>query len=120
MFKNYLKVAFRSLRKNKLISFINIFGLGLSMSVGMMIMIRLQDQLGYDNFHSHPEKIYRVLSDYKKKGGEHWKMASTPLPLNSKLHDFAGIEYSVSIYPAFSGKAIAGASAPTRFPHRGI
>jgi putative ABC transport system permease protein len=108
MFKNYLKVAFRSFRKNKLISFINIFGLGLSMSVGMMIMIRLQDQLGYDNFHSHPEKIYRVLSDYKKKGGEHWKMASTPLPLNNKLHEFAGVEYSVSIYPALNGKAIAG------------
>jgi putative ABC transport system permease protein len=48
MIKSYLKIALRNLYKNRLISFINIFGLGLSMSVAMMIMIRLQDQLNYD------------------------------------------------------------------------
>ncbi|MEJ0102829.1 MAG: hypothetical protein WDO19_09845 [Bacteroidota bacterium] len=35
-------------------------------------------------------------------------MASTPLPLNDKLHDLPGIENSVSIYPAFNGKATDG------------
>ena len=74
MIKSYFKVAIRTLMKNRLISFINIFGLGLSMSVGMMIIIRLQDQLSYDNFHPHPETTYRVLSDFHKKTGEHWKM----------------------------------------------
>ena len=107
MIKSYFKVAIRTLMKNRLISFINIFGLGLSMSVGMMIIIRLQDQLSYDNFHPHPETTYRVLSDFHKKTGEHWKMASTPLPLNNKLNDFSSIENSVSIYPAFNGKAVA-------------
>ncbi|MEJ0102830.1 MAG: hypothetical protein WDO19_09850 [Bacteroidota bacterium] len=67
MIRSYIKVAIRSLRKNRLVSFINIFGLGLSMSVGMMIMIRLQDQLSYDNFHLQPETTYRILSDYSKK-----------------------------------------------------
>lgn len=108
MIKNYLKVAIRSLSKNRLISFINIFGLGLSMSVGMMVMIRLQDQLSYDNFHPNPESTYRILSDYHKKTGEHWKLASTPLPLYDKLHELSGIENAVSIYPAFKGKATTG------------
>ncbi|MES1216412.1 MAG: ABC transporter permease [Bacteroidota bacterium] len=107
MIRSYFKVAIRTLMKNRLISFINIFGLGLSMSVGMMIMIRLQDQLSYDNFHPHPESTYRILSDYHKKTGEHWKMASTPLPLNNKLNDFSSLEKSTSIYPAFNGKAVA-------------
>jgi len=43
MLRNYLKVAIRVLLRNRLISFINIFGLGLSLSVTMMIMIRIQD-----------------------------------------------------------------------------
>jgi putative ABC transport system permease protein len=106
--RSYLKIAIRSLVKNKLISFINVFGLGLSMSIGMMIMIRLQDQLNFDRFHPYPERTYRIISSYNKKNGEHWKMASTPLPLNTVLRSSASsIENSVNIYPAFNGKAIA-------------
>lgn len=108
MLKSYLKIAFRSFKKNRLVSFINIFGLGLSMSVGMMIMIRLQDQLTYDNFHPNPDRTYRVISEYKKSTGEDWKMASTPLPLNEKLRrDVSGVESSVVIYPSFGGKALS-------------
>ncbi|MGC4013241.1 MAG: ABC transporter permease [Luteolibacter sp.] len=107
MLLNYLKVAVRTLMRNRLISFINIFGLGLSMSVGMMVMIRLQDQLGYDNFHPYPATTYRILSDYHKSTGEHWKMASTPLPLQDKLAGLSGTSQSVSVYPAFNGKAVA-------------
>jgi putative ABC transport system permease protein len=108
MFRSYLKIAFRTFQKNKLISFINIFGLGLSMSVGMMIMVRLQDQLTYDNFHPKPERTYRIISEYKKNTGEAWKMASTPLPLNEKLQrDVSGIESSVNIYPSFGGKVLS-------------
>ena len=85
MFITYIKTAFRNLIRNPLISFINIFGLGLSMSVGLMILIRLQDDLGFDRFHPHPERTYRITSEYTKKNGEHWKMASSPLPLQAEL-----------------------------------
>jgi putative ABC transport system permease protein len=106
VFKNYFKTAVRGLVKNRLITFINIFGLGLSMSVGMMIMIRMQDELSYDRFHPYPERTYRITSSYNKKGGEQWKMASTPLPLNGVLaRDSALIENTVNVYPAFNGKA---------------
>ena len=107
MLRSYIRVALRTFRKNKLTTFINIFGLGLSMSVGMMIMIRLLDQLSYDNFHPYAERTYRVLTAYHKKTGEQWKMASTPLPLLEKLErDFSRVEKSVNVYPAFNGKAV--------------
>ena len=110
MIKSYIKIGLRTFSKNKLTSFINIFGLGLSMSVGMMIMIRMQDQFSYDNFHPHPDRTYRITSEYKKKDGEHWKMASTPLPLvqaMAKENDY--IENAVNIYPELNGKAsVAG------------
>lgn len=108
MLTGYLKIAFRNFRKNKLITFINVFGLGLSMTVGMMIMIRLQDQLSFDSFHPNPDRTYRILTEYKKQTGEQWKMASTPLPLEQELLlQDKGIESSVTIYPAFNGKATA-------------
>ncbi|MDP4284194.1 MAG: ABC transporter permease [Bacteroidota bacterium] len=110
MIISYIKLAIRSLLKNRLVSFINIFGLGLSMSVAMMIMIRVQDQFSYDNFHPYPGRTYRIISEYAKKNGNQWKMASTPLPLNEALaKDGNVVESSVNIYPAFNGKAtVAG------------
>ncbi|RYY57956.1 MAG: FtsX-like permease family protein [Chitinophagaceae bacterium] len=108
MLLSYLKVALRSFRRNKLVSFINVFGLGLSLTVAMMIMIRLQDQLSYDSFHPDSENIYRITSSYLKKSGEHWNMASTPIPLAAELTKKSGTLMTVtSIYPAFGGKANA-------------
>jgi putative ABC transport system permease protein len=107
MFFNYLKVAFRTIARNRLISFINVFGLGLSMSVGMMVMIRVQDLLSYDNFHPQARNTYRVLSSYQTNSGEHWKMASTPLPLSGQLTALKGVANAVNIYPAFNGKMTA-------------
>lgn len=106
MFKSYLKTAIRSLFKNKLTTFINIFGLGLSMSVGLMILVRTQDALSYDKFSPNPERTYRITSEYNKKTGERWQMASTPLPLLDGLNkDRTIIENAVNIYPALNGRA---------------
>lgn len=106
MFKSYLKTAIRTLQKNRLTTFINLFGLGLSMSVGLMIMVRLQDALSYDRFHPAAERTYRIISSYYKKGGEQWKLATTPLPLKDELNKNGNIvEDCVSMYPAFNGKA---------------
>ncbi|MBD0293866.1 MAG: hypothetical protein ICV84_01500, partial [Flavisolibacter sp.] len=59
MLRNYFKIAIRSLSRNKLFSFITIFGLALSMSVCMMVMLRVKDQLSYDRFHPKGERVYR-------------------------------------------------------------
>jgi len=105
MFRSYLKIAFRTLMKNRLISFINIFGLGLSMSVGMMELVILQDQLSYDRFHPAPERTYRVTSGFSRNNGEQLKLASTPIPVYDLLKADTGIvEQIVSIYPALNGE----------------
>jgi putative ABC transport system permease protein len=110
MIKTYIKIAFRSLMRNRLVSFINIFGLGLSMSLGMLELVILQDNLGFDRFHPHPDRTYRVISSYQNKKGQHWKIASTPLPLYGSLNaDTANIEAVVNLYPELSGTAHVGA-----------
>lgn len=108
MFKTYLKVALRNFSRNKLTTFINIFGLGLSMSVGLMIMIRVQDALSYDKFHPAPSRTFRVTSEYKIKNNSTWKMASTPLPLADAIAgNKDAIEAVVDVYPALHGKMTA-------------
>ncbi|MEP7319355.1 MAG: ABC transporter permease [Panacibacter sp.] len=107
MFRNYLKIAWRNLWKHKLFSFINIFGLALSLSVCMMVMIQVKDDLSYDLFHPNAERTYRILSDIvENKNNKQYELASTPLPLRNELgqqHDL--IEAAVQLYPAIKEKA---------------
>src|SRR5882757_8041429 len=104
MFKSYFKIAIRNLRRNPLISFINIFGLGLSLSVVMMEMIIVQHELSYDKFHPFPDRTYRIISEYTQKDGRHFKLASTPIPLQGALKgDQDLVEGVVSVYPSNGG-----------------
>lgn len=100
MFRNYLKVAFRNLARNKVFSFINIFGLALSMSVCLLVIIHLKDQLSYDTFHPHPDRTYRIITDITDREGKDFRLASSPLPLANKLiTDFGPVEAFTRIYP---------------------
>jgi len=63
MFKNYFKIAFRSLTRNRNYTIINIAGLAVGVAVCMMIFIIIQFQTSFDNFHSKKDRIYRVLTE---------------------------------------------------------
>jgi putative ABC transport system permease protein len=100
MLKNYILIAWRSLLKNQLFSFINIFGLALSMSLCMIVLITIVDAFEYDNFHRGKENIYRVVSQITDRQGNSWKMASSPLPLKEALRGDSGQEDMTLLYPA--------------------
>ncbi|MDB5223547.1 MAG: FtsX-like permease family protein [Chitinophagaceae bacterium] len=61
MLKNYLKVAWRNLMKNKIFSFINILGLTIGITVCMMIFIFIMNEFSVDKFHIKGKNIYRVM-----------------------------------------------------------
>ena len=63
MNRNYIKIAWRILLKNKSFTIINILGLGLGFSVSVLIMIFVYHQLSYDDFHENSHRIYRVTLD---------------------------------------------------------
>src|SRR5437868_2133055 len=60
MFRNYFKTAWRNFMKNKLYSFINIAGLSVGLCIGMVILLWVQDEYSFDNFHSNAKNIYRL------------------------------------------------------------
>ena len=60
MIKNYFKIAFRNLQKNKVFSFINIFGLAIGLTCFMLIAIFVYSELSYDKYPAEAKNIYRV------------------------------------------------------------
>ncbi len=84
MFINYLKVAIRSMLRNKILSCINIAGLAIGLTAAMLIYMWVQDELGYDRFHEHADDIYRVVETQFYRG-EPFPVATTPGALAAKL-----------------------------------
>jgi putative ABC transport system permease protein len=62
MFKNYLKIAFRNIRKHKIFTLINISGLAIGISAALVIYLIVSYQYSFDKFHKNRERIYRVVS----------------------------------------------------------
>ena len=60
MLKNYLKIALRNLRRQKGYAFINVFGLAVGMAVCLLIVLFIQEERSYDQFHENADRIYRV------------------------------------------------------------
>jgi putative ABC transport system permease protein len=70
MWKNYLKIAWRNIKRNKVYSFINIIGLSLGMAASVMIFLFVLDELSYDRFIPNSDRIYRVNVSGKLNGNE--------------------------------------------------
>jgi putative ABC transport system permease protein len=65
MLKNYLKIAWRSLLRNKAYSAINITGLAVGITCCILITLYISDELSYDKYNVHYNEIYRVLHAYR-------------------------------------------------------
>ena len=77
MFKNYLKIAWRNLIRNKGFSLLNIVGLSIGLAVTALIIIWINFDLGIDQFHTKKDRIYQVYNEYPVEG-EIWTWNSTP------------------------------------------
>jgi putative ABC transport system permease protein len=60
MFKNYLKIAYRSLSKNKVYTFINILGLALGLTITILVFLFIKDEKSYDKHWDGSDRIYRT------------------------------------------------------------
>ncbi|WP_207435035.1 ABC transporter permease [Sabulibacter ruber] len=69
MFKNYLKVAWRNLIRQKVYSSINIAGLTIGLTACILISLYVVDELSYDRFHANADRIYRVTRDFTAQDG---------------------------------------------------
>src|SRR5258706_12352971 len=65
MLRNYLKIAFRSLRKKKIYTAINVVGLAVSVGACLLIVLYVREELSYDSFFSDGERIYKMAVERK-------------------------------------------------------
>ena len=85
MLRNYLKIAWRNLVKNKFYSAINITGLGIGVAVGIMILLWVQDEMSFDRFHHNSDNIYKINSHLGTgTGAGVWEGSPGPLAVFCK------------------------------------
>ncbi len=102
MIRNYVLTTLRNLRKHFTYSVINIFGLGLGITISLMLALWVKHELSYDRFHINADHIYRVSMDMSF-GGQSAKHAISPTALLPALQkNFPEVKAGVRIYnPAF-------------------
>lgn len=87
MFKNYLKITWRNIVRQKANSFINITGLAIGMTCSMLILMWVQHELSFDRFNKNANEIYRVVENQYYAGGQIFPVAVTPSPLAPALKE---------------------------------
>jgi len=65
VFANYLNIILRNINKNKIYSIINICSLAIGLASGMLVLLFVEQQLSFDEFHEKSDRIYRVITDAK-------------------------------------------------------
>jgi hypothetical protein len=89
MFKNYIKIAFRNLIKNKVYSFINVFGLALGLAVTIIIGLWIVDEFNYNNHFKNKDRIAQVMQ-HQTVNGTINSNESLPLALEFQLRENFG------------------------------
>jgi len=102
MIKNYFKIAWRNLFKNKVSSFINICGLAIGMAVAMLIGFWIYDEVSFDHYHKNYKRIAQVMQ--KQSGnGQVWTGTPLPFPLRQELNDKHGSDFKYLVMSSWQG-----------------
>ena len=92
MFKNYFKIAWRNLFKNRISSFINITGLAVGIAVAMLIGLWIFDELSFNRYHKNYDSIVKVM-DHQGWQGQKMTNDVLPIPLGTTLRANYGDDF---------------------------
>lgn len=97
MLQNYLKIALRNLLRNKVYSFINIFGLALGVACCLMLTLYIQDELGYDKHHQNINNVYRIITQFEAETGFGKQGSSSPPIAMTLLEELSEVESATRV-----------------------
>ena len=100
MLKNYLKITFRVLVRNKLYSFINVIGLTLGSACCLIVFLFIRNELSYDQFHANKHRIYRATTRTNFEKGMESHAAWTRAWVGEVLKEFPEVEATARLLPA--------------------
>lgn len=109
MLGSYIKTAMRNLMRHKLFSFINLVGLAISMSVGLLLIAFVFDLRSYDKFHTNGERIYRITSVVTTNREQNSKFGTTSHKTGRLIRQkVSGVEEVAMLRNDFSQDAKVG------------
>ncbi len=92
MIKNYIKIAFRNLKKSPFLTTVNILGLVVGITGSLLVSLYILDEMGHNSMFSDADRIYRIETDIKF-GGAEIKSAEASAPMAGAMkNDFAEVE----------------------------
>jgi putative ABC transport system permease protein len=97
MFRNYFKVAWRGLMKNKMVSVINIFGLSIGLVCCMLIVLFIYNELGYDCYRKNIGQLYQVGTVFVTGGKEDRFPAEPAVMAENMKRDFPEVQQTARI-----------------------
>ncbi len=97
MFKNYITIALRNILKYKFYSILNVAGLAIGIATCLLILLFVQNELSYDRYNEHAERIVRVVADFEL-GGNTLRAPTLGAPTGpSILADYPEVENQVRL-----------------------
>ncbi|MDD2964390.1 MAG: ABC transporter permease [Bacteroidales bacterium] len=92
MFRNFVLMAWRNLRREKISTVLNITGLALGMATALLIMLWVNDELSYDKFNLNYDRIHRVVGRFELNGEKYEHPNAPPAMAEVMLKEFPGVE----------------------------
>ncbi len=117
MLRNYIKIAYRNIWKNKVYSIINIGGLTIGLTLCLVIYLLVSFELSYDTFHPNKEQIYRITSSFKSPDGADYYNSGVSGPVPKYLkQEVAGFEKIAAFHEYYAKVLIKSATENKKFP----
>lgn len=102
MIKNYIKIAFRNIARQKFFALLNVTGLAIGIVCCLLILAYVNEEFSYDNFHPNTEDVYRIALD-RKFPDNAFVYARTPMPMGQAMvNDLPSVQSYTRIYAAFN------------------
>lgn len=109
MIGSYIKTSKRNLLRNEMFSFINIVGLAISMSVGLLLIAFVLDMRSYDRFNKNGDRIYRITNVLTENRNQSGKFATTSIKTGKLIRQkVSGVEEVAILRNDFSQDAKVG------------
>ena len=100
MLKNYLKIAWRNLQKDRQFTFLNLVGLSTGLACAFMIYLWVNDELYVDKFHEKDQRLYQVLANQKNSNDIRTIEETNALLARTLKDEMPEVEYSAGLLPS--------------------
>lgn len=107
--KMYVLIAWRNIIRHRTVSVINVAGLAVSLSIGLLVLLVIKNRLDFDTFHPDPDRLYRITTKVEESSGQRIHYATAPPALGPFLKQhYAFADEVVRVMPLLNGYVKSG------------